>query len=50
MSLAAEAALIEARIRMLQEAIDKADTHIEVVSEALRHLRRPAPRPRLTAG
>jgi prefoldin subunit 5 len=39
-SLAAEAALLEARIHLLQEEIDTVDARIEVVSDALRLLRR----------
>ncbi|WP_158104641.1 hypothetical protein [Streptomyces milbemycinicus] len=39
MSLAAEAALLEARLQMLQEAIDTVDTRIKSVSDALRHTR-----------
>ncbi|WP_264349546.1 hypothetical protein [Streptomyces milbemycinicus] len=38
-SLAAEAALLEARLQMLQEAIDTVDTRIKSVSDALRHTR-----------
>ncbi|MET8809800.1 hypothetical protein [Streptomyces sp. NPDC004546] len=51
-SLAAEAALLEAHLRMLQEAIDSVDERITVVTETLHRLRphgRPAPKPR-TAG
>lgn len=39
-SLAAEAALLEARVRLLQEAIDTVDARIEAVSDTLRLLRR----------
>lgn len=39
-SLATEAALLDARLRMLREAIDTVDAHIEAVSDALRLLRR----------
>ncbi|MEV0227267.1 hypothetical protein [Streptomyces sp. NPDC050704] len=42
-SLAAEAALLEARLRMLQEALDTVDARIEAVSETLRQLRRATP-------
>ncbi|MGW3729776.1 hypothetical protein [Streptomyces sp. F001] len=35
-SLAAEAALLEARLRLLQEAIDTVDARIEAMSDALR--------------
>lgn len=35
-SLATEAALLEARLRMLQEAIDTVDACINAVSDALR--------------
>ncbi|MFJ8107677.1 hypothetical protein [Streptomyces sp. NPDC096132] len=38
-SLAAEAALLEARLRLLQEAIDTVDARIRATSEALRRLR-----------
>lgn len=41
-SLAAEAALLEARLRMLREELDTVDARIQAVSEALRQLRRPA--------
>lgn len=41
-SLAAEAAVLEARLRMLREALDGVDTRIEEVSEALRRVRRSA--------
>ncbi|MCX4706395.1 hypothetical protein [Streptomyces sp. NBC_01373] len=41
-SLAAEAALLEARVRMLQEALETVDARIEAVSETLRQLHRPA--------
>ncbi|MET7861413.1 hypothetical protein ABZS81_30280 [Streptomyces sp. NPDC005318] len=37
-SLAAEAALLEARLRMLQEALGTVDARIEAVSEELRRL------------
>ncbi|GHA54551.1 MULTISPECIES: hypothetical protein [Streptomyces] len=37
-SLAAEAALLEGRLRLLREAIDTVDARIDVVSEALRQL------------
>ncbi|MFF4353565.1 hypothetical protein [Streptomyces sp. NPDC001530] len=39
-SLAAEAALLEARVRLLQEEIDTVDARIKAVSDALRLLRR----------
>lgn len=39
-SLATEAVLLEARLRMLQEAIDTVDSRIEAVSEALYLLQR----------
>ncbi len=39
-SLATEAALLEARLRMLREAIDAVDARIEAVSDALRLLHR----------
>jgi hypothetical protein len=39
-SLATEAALLEARLRMLREALDTVDARIEAVSETLRQLRR----------
>ncbi|MCX4461913.1 hypothetical protein OG585_01925 [Streptomyces sp. NBC_01340] len=39
-SLATEAALLEARLRMLQEEIDTVDARIEAVSESLRLLGR----------
>ncbi|MER5183705.1 hypothetical protein ABT009_36110 [Streptomyces sp. NPDC002896] len=39
MSLAAEAALLEAHLRLLQEAIDAVDARIKAVSDALRLLR-----------
>jgi vacuolar-type H+-ATPase subunit E/Vma4 len=39
-SLATEAALLEARLRMLQEEIDTVDACIEAVSESLRLLGR----------
>jgi hypothetical protein len=39
-SLAAEAALLEARIRLLQEAIDTVDARIKAASDALRLLHR----------
>ncbi|GAA3830079.1 hypothetical protein [Streptomyces chiangmaiensis] len=42
-SLAAEAALLEARLRMLQEAIDTVDARIEAIHDALRHLHTTAP-------
>ncbi|MGW5430374.1 hypothetical protein ACWET9_24650 [Streptomyces sp. NPDC004059] len=38
-SLAAEAALLEAHLRMLQEAIDSVDERITVVTETLHRLR-----------
>ncbi|MFE0453675.1 hypothetical protein ACFW2D_20725 [Streptomyces sp. NPDC058914] len=38
-SLAAEAAVLESRLRLLQEAIDTVDARIEAVSDALRLLR-----------
>ncbi|WP_328891000.1 hypothetical protein [Streptomyces sp. NBC_00316] len=41
-SLAAEAALLEARLRMLREELDTVDARIEAVSDALRQLRRSA--------
>ncbi|MFG2469396.1 hypothetical protein ACGFXB_28610 [Streptomyces canus] len=41
-TLAAEAALLEAHERLLQEAIDTVDARIEAVSAALRDLRRSA--------
>ncbi|WP_437090582.1 hypothetical protein [Streptomyces sp. enrichment culture] len=41
-SLAAEAALLEARLRMLHEALDVVDARITAVSDALRQLRRSA--------
>lgn len=37
--LAAEAAVLEARLRLLQEAIDTVDARIEEVSDTLRLLR-----------
>ncbi|MGW2934475.1 hypothetical protein ACWGQ5_22725 [Streptomyces sp. NPDC055722] len=37
-SLAAEAALLEARMRMIQEAIDTVDARIEAIGDALRRL------------
>ncbi|MEU1593602.1 hypothetical protein ABZ468_12295 [Streptomyces sp. NPDC005708] len=37
-SLAAEAALLEARLRMIQEAIDTVDARIEAVGDALGRL------------
>lgn len=40
MSLATEAALLEARLRMLQDEIDTVDARIAAVSDALRLLRR----------
>ncbi|MEU9788102.1 hypothetical protein AB0H92_45340 [Streptomyces phaeochromogenes] len=40
MSLAAEAALLEGRLRLLQEAIDTVDTRIKAVSDTLRLLHR----------
>ncbi len=39
-SLAAEAALLEARLRLLQEAIDTVDARIKTVSDTLHLLRR----------
>jgi hypothetical protein len=39
-SLAAEAALLEARLRLLQEAIDTVDARINAVSDTLRLLHR----------
>jgi len=39
-SLAAEATLLEGRLRLLQEAIDTVDTRIKAVSDTLRLLRR----------
>jgi hypothetical protein len=42
MALAAEAALLEARVRMLQEAIDETDAGIETLSHTLRLLHREA--------
>ncbi|MEV5204113.1 hypothetical protein [Streptomyces sp. NPDC053720] len=42
-SLATEAALLEARLRMLGEELATVDARIETVSEALRRLRRSAP-------
>ncbi|MFD8565512.1 hypothetical protein [Streptomyces sp. NPDC059639] len=44
-SLAAEAALLEGRLSLLREAIDTVDARIDAVSESLRRLQRPAPRP-----
>ncbi|WP_406103236.1 hypothetical protein OG698_13220 [Streptomyces sp. NBC_01003] len=41
-SLAAEAALLEARLRMLQEEIDQTDAGIETLSHTLRLLHRDA--------
>jgi hypothetical protein len=38
-SLATEAALLEARLRLLREAIDTVDARIDAVSETLRKLR-----------
>ena len=38
-SLAAEAALLEGRLRMLREAIDTVDARIATISDALRQLR-----------
>ncbi|MFF7160771.1 hypothetical protein ACFZBP_05155 [Streptomyces sp. NPDC008086] len=38
-SLATEAALLEARLRMLREAIDTVDARMEEVSDALRQLK-----------
>ncbi|MEU2432103.1 hypothetical protein ABZ611_21790 [Streptomyces sp. NPDC007861] len=40
-SLVAEAARLEARVRTLLEAIDTVDARIAAVSDALRLLRRP---------
>ncbi|OKK05048.1 hypothetical protein [Streptomyces sp. CB02400] len=42
-SLAAEAALLEARLRMLSEALHEVDTRIRVVSDSLYKLRNSAP-------
>ncbi|MGW0209399.1 hypothetical protein ACWDZ8_27585 [Streptomyces sp. NPDC003233] len=42
-SLAAEAALLEARVRMLQEQIDETDVRIKALSDTLRLLRSGAP-------
>ncbi|MGW0084334.1 hypothetical protein [Streptomyces sp. NPDC003393] len=39
-SLAAEAALLEGRVRLLREAINAVDARIEAVSETLRQLQR----------
>lgn len=44
-SLAAEAALLEGRLRLLREAIDTVDARIDAVSEALRHLHHSVARP-----
>ncbi|MEU5597778.1 hypothetical protein [Streptomyces sp. NPDC020298] len=41
-SLAAEAALLEARVRMLQEEIDQTDAGIETLAHTLRLLHRDA--------
>ncbi|WP_328884961.1 hypothetical protein [Streptomyces sp. NBC_00316] len=41
-SLATEAALLEARLRALHEALDTVDARIKAVSDALRRLRRSA--------
>ncbi|GGX76092.1 hypothetical protein [Streptomyces fructofermentans] len=41
-SLATEAALLEARLAMLREAIDAVDARMEAVSQTLRRLRAPA--------
>ncbi|WP_167529880.1 hypothetical protein [Streptomyces spinoverrucosus] len=42
MSLAAEAALLETRLLILQEALDTVDARINAVSDALCRLRRSA--------
>ncbi|MBX7554593.1 hypothetical protein ABZX95_50425 [Streptomyces sp. NPDC004232] len=42
-SLAAEAALLEARVRMLQEEIDETDARVKALSGTLRLLRGGAP-------
>jgi multidrug resistance efflux pump len=42
-SLAAEAALLEGRLRLLREAIAAVDARIESVSESLRRSRLPGP-------
>ncbi|MCF3962702.1 hypothetical protein [Streptomyces fuscigenes] len=42
-TLAAEAAVLEARLRMLQEAADAVDARIEALTERLDALRRAAP-------
>ncbi|MEV6655162.1 hypothetical protein [Streptomyces sp. NPDC051219] len=42
MSLAAEAALLEARLRMLREALDTVNSRIKAVSDTLHQLRRSA--------
>lgn len=39
-TLAAEAAVLEARLRVLREALGAVDARIEAVSDALRRLRR----------
>lgn len=39
-SLSAETALLEARLRMLREAITAVDTRIDAVSESLRRMQR----------
>jgi hypothetical protein len=41
-TLAAEAALLEAHERLLQEALDTVDARIDAVSATVRHLRRSA--------
>lgn len=41
-SLAAQAALLEARLRMLHEALGTVDARVEAVSEELRRLHGPA--------
>ncbi|WP_432074582.1 hypothetical protein [Streptomyces wuyuanensis] len=40
--LAAEAALLEGRLRMLREALDTVDARMEAVSDSLRRLRHAA--------
>lgn len=42
-SLATEAALLEARLRMLREAIDTVDARIKAVTDSLRLLHRASP-------
>ncbi|MGW2458014.1 hypothetical protein ACWC4J_18775 [Streptomyces sp. NPDC001356] len=44
-SLAAEAALLEGRLRLLREAIDTVDARIDTVSEALRQLQHSVAQP-----